>query len=71
MGTPTVCHPCESRTMTSDASELVRQLTGELDNFEEIAKCLIPQPGDVPKLRRIDIHGGTLPLEWRGRRRPV
>jgi serine phosphatase RsbU (regulator of sigma subunit) len=48
--------------MYSDLSDLVRQLTGELDNFEEIAKCLIPQPGDLPRLRGIDIHGGTIPL---------
>src|SRR5947207_8944122 len=40
----------ETRIMHSDVSDLVRQLTGELENFEEIAKCLIPQPGDVPKL---------------------
>ena len=52
----------ETRIMQSDASDLVRQLTGELENFEAIAKCLIPQPWDVPKLRGIDIHGGTLPL---------
>jgi serine phosphatase RsbU (regulator of sigma subunit) len=48
--------------MTSDPSERVKQLTGELENFEEIATYLIPQPGDVPRLRGIDIHGGTLPL---------
>lgn len=41
---------------------MVRQLTGELENFEEIAKYLIPQPGDLPRLRGIDIHGGTIPL---------
>ena len=52
----------ETRTMHSDARDLVTQLTGELENFKEIAKYLIPQPGDVPKLRGIDIHGGTLPL---------
>ena len=48
--------------MQSDASERVRQLTGELENFEEIATYLIPRPGDVPRLRGIDIHGATLPL---------
>jgi serine phosphatase RsbU (regulator of sigma subunit) len=48
--------------MDSDRSNLVRQLTGELENFEEIAKYLIPQPGDLPRLRGIDIHGGTIPL---------
>jgi serine phosphatase RsbU (regulator of sigma subunit) len=48
--------------MHSDARDLVTQLTGELENFKDIAKYLIPQPGDVPKLRGIDIHGGTIPL---------
>jgi serine phosphatase RsbU (regulator of sigma subunit) len=48
--------------MQTDGSARVRQLTGELENFEEIATYLIPQPGDVPRLRGIDIHGGTLPL---------
>ena len=48
--------------MHSDGNELVTQLTGELENFEEIAKYLIPQPGDLPKLRGIDVYGGTLPL---------
>jgi serine phosphatase RsbU (regulator of sigma subunit) len=47
--------------MHSD-NELVKQLTGELANFEEIAKNLIPKPGDLPKLHGIDIYGGTLPL---------
>src|SRR6476659_6662164 len=48
--------------MHSDASTLVRRLTGEMENFEDIAKYLIPQPGDLPGLSGIDIHGGTIPL---------
>jgi serine phosphatase RsbU (regulator of sigma subunit) len=48
--------------MHSDVSTLVRRLTGEMENFEEIAKHLIPQPGDLPGLRGIDVHGGTIPL---------
>ena len=48
--------------MYSDTSDLVRRLTGELENFKEIAQYLLPQPGDVPKLRGMDIHGGTRPL---------
>jgi serine phosphatase RsbU (regulator of sigma subunit) len=48
--------------MHSDASDLVKQLTRELENFEEIAKYLIPQPGDLPRLRGIDVHGGTIAL---------
>lgn len=42
--------------------DLLRQLTGELDNFEQIAQYLLPQPGDLPRLRGIDVFGGTLPL---------
>jgi serine phosphatase RsbU (regulator of sigma subunit) len=46
----------------SDVSGLLRQLTGELDNFEAIAKYLLPLPGEVPRLQGIDVWGGTLPL---------
>jgi serine phosphatase RsbU (regulator of sigma subunit) len=48
--------------MTSDTRERVKQLTGELENFEDIAKYLIPLPGEGPKLRGVDIRGGTLAL---------
>jgi serine phosphatase RsbU (regulator of sigma subunit) len=44
-------------------NDLVRDLTSELENFEDIARYLRPQPGDLPKLAGIDIHGGTLPLK--------
>jgi serine phosphatase RsbU (regulator of sigma subunit) len=47
----------------SDVTGLLRQLTGELDNFEAIAKYLLPLPGDIPKLQGIDVWGGTLPLK--------
>jgi serine phosphatase RsbU (regulator of sigma subunit) len=46
----------------SDANELLRQLTDELENFEDIAKYLLPQPGELPSLSWIDVHGGTLAL---------
>jgi serine phosphatase RsbU (regulator of sigma subunit) len=46
----------------SDVSDLLRQLTGELDNFEAIAKYLLPLPGEIPRLHGIDVWGGTLPL---------
>src|SRR5467141_3234482 len=49
-------------TMQSDAGDLVKQLTGELRNFEDIARFLIGHFGDSPKLRGIDIYGGTVPL---------
>ena len=48
--------------MNCDGNDLVKRLTGELENFEEIAKYLIPKPGELPRLRGIDIHGGTIPL---------
>ena len=47
--------------MESD-HDLFRRLTSELANFEEIAKYLISQPGDLPRLQGIDIYGGTIPL---------
>jgi len=46
----------------SAPGDLLRQLAGELDNFEQIAQYLLPQPGDLPRLRGIDVFGGTLPL---------
>jgi serine phosphatase RsbU (regulator of sigma subunit) len=46
-----------------DADDLLQQLTGELDNFEDIAKYLLPQPGELPTLHGIDIYGGTLALQ--------
>ena len=33
------------------AEDLLRHLTGELDNFEQIAQYLLPQPGDLPACR--------------------
>jgi len=42
--------------------DLLRRLTGELDNFEQIAQYLLPQPGDLPRLQGVDIFGGTLAL---------
>jgi serine phosphatase RsbU (regulator of sigma subunit) len=37
-------------------------LAKELDNFQDIAHQLLPEPGDVPTLRSIDVWGGTRPL---------
>src|SRR4051812_18787964 len=51
-------------TMSSLAGtgDLLRHLTGELDNFEQIAQYLLPQPGDLPRLQGVDVFGGTLAL---------
>jgi serine phosphatase RsbU (regulator of sigma subunit) len=46
-----------------DKADLLKQLAGELHNFEDIAKYLLPQPGEVPRLRGIDVFGGTLALK--------
>ena len=40
----------------------MKHLTGELENFEDIARYLLPQPGEVPKLQGIDVYGATLAL---------
>jgi len=51
-------------TMSSLAGtgELLQHLTGELNNFEQIAQYLLPQPGDLPRLQGVDVFGGTLAL---------
>lgn len=45
-----------------DAPDLLQQLTSELENFETIARPLLPQPGELPRIDGIDVYGGTLPL---------
>ena len=45
-----------------ETAERLTQLSGELHNFEDIARYILPQPGEVPQLDGIDVWGGTLPL---------
>jgi serine phosphatase RsbU (regulator of sigma subunit) len=52
----------ETMLPPADANELLRHLTAELENFEDIAGYLLPQPGELPRLRWIDVYGGTLAL---------
>ncbi len=40
----------------------VRELESELENFHEIARHLMPEPGDLPHVGGFDIHGETMPL---------
>jgi serine phosphatase RsbU (regulator of sigma subunit) len=47
--------------MASDRHNAAR-LAGELENFEEIVKHLIPKPGGIPQVNGIDTYGGTLAL---------
>src|SRR6187455_2444004 len=51
-----------SRMRAPDDPEMLRQLIDELANFEDIAKSLIPQPGDLPRLHGIDVAGRTQAL---------
>ena len=46
----------------SEGADLLVQLSRELNNFEDIAKYILPQPGEVPRLDGMDVWGGTLPL---------
>jgi len=40
----------------------IERLKGELRNFQEIARNIMPAPGEVPTLQGIDVYGGTIPL---------
>jgi len=37
-------------------------LTGELKNFQEIAKYILPLPGEIPTLAGIEVYGGVIPF---------
>src|SRR6185503_19479599 len=34
----------------------------EIDNFRDIARYILPTPGEMPRLHGVDIFGGVLPL---------
>ena len=42
--------------------ESILKLTDELDNFQENARYFKPDPGEIPKIRGIDVYGESLPL---------
>jgi serine phosphatase RsbU (regulator of sigma subunit) len=52
----------DAATNAPDTAAELRRLTRELDNFQSIATYLLPLPGEVPRLRGIDVWGGSLPL---------
>jgi serine phosphatase RsbU (regulator of sigma subunit) len=52
----------KSDSTAPSAGDLLRELTGELQNFEDIARYLLPLPGEVPRLDGVDVCGGTLAL---------
>src|ERR1700693_3866716 len=38
------------------------QLAREFENFEEIARGIMPRPGSIPSLIGMEVYGETLPL---------
>lgn len=38
------------------------RLAGELENFQEIARGIVPRPGSIPSLAGIDVYGELRPL---------
>ncbi|HET9384100.1 MAG TPA: hypothetical protein VFO67_03055, partial [Gemmatimonadales bacterium] len=46
----------------SEAPGELQRLTRELENFQDIARQLVPLPGEVPTLQGFDIWGGSLAL---------
>jgi serine phosphatase RsbU (regulator of sigma subunit) len=41
---------------------IAAELADELENFQEIARCLKPSSGEIPQVRGIDIAGLSMPL---------
>ncbi len=48
-----------SEPQTTDHLEI---LTGEFKNFLEIAKYILPLPGEIPNLSGIEVYGGIIPF---------
>jgi sigma-B regulation protein RsbU (phosphoserine phosphatase) len=52
--------------MEPDLKELARKnlqaLVEEIKNFQDIAHNLTPDPGEIPELPGVDIHGETIPM---------
>ncbi|MEE2635826.1 MAG: PP2C family protein-serine/threonine phosphatase [Acidobacteriota bacterium] len=46
----------------NEPGDATASLNRELQNFEAIANKILPEPGEVPHLRGIDVWGGTRPL---------
>jgi serine phosphatase RsbU (regulator of sigma subunit) len=54
--------PLDETADVSAQLKQLRQLTREIDNFRDIAKYILPTPGEIPRLQGLDVFGGTLPL---------
>src|SRR3954469_1258645 len=47
---------------TKASTDPLAFLTGELKNFQEIAKYILPLPGEIPTLAGIEVYGGVIPF---------
>jgi serine phosphatase RsbU (regulator of sigma subunit) len=52
----------KDNVLPEDLLKQLHHLTDELENFEEIALRLKPEPGEVPKIPGIDLSAMTIPL---------
>jgi serine phosphatase RsbU (regulator of sigma subunit) len=50
------------RTTGCKVGDPLSLLTDELQNFRDMAKQIMPRPGEIPTLDGIDVFGDTLPL---------
>jgi len=48
--------------MESVVGSSAEQLAREFQNFEEIARGIVPRPGSIPSLIGLEVYGETLPL---------
>jgi serine phosphatase RsbU (regulator of sigma subunit) len=55
--------PLSNTLQNSDASAALRRLQRELDHFTDLAVELLPRPGELPKLKNVDVFGGTMALK--------
>lgn len=56
----------DNNTTPERVDESLAQLTDELENFQDIAKYILPRSGEMPRLDGIDVYGATLPLKGVG-----
>ena len=49
-------------SLISETPDPLSFLTGELRNFQEIAKYILPLPGEIPTLSGIEVYGGVIPF---------
>ncbi|HZI80993.1 MAG TPA: PP2C family protein-serine/threonine phosphatase [Vicinamibacterales bacterium] len=54
--------PIDETEEVSAQLRQLKQLTREIDNFRDIARYILPTPGETPRLGGVDIFGGVLPL---------